>query len=172
MLYKILEMPFAFFSNVRKYDGDAGFICPTVVSSVLMPWRFPGTCIAVGSVWMRALSAEYLRWAYSLDFSKVSRDISSCDLPSEVESSFSSGEEIIQVYVSDHRCLQKISLTVIAVGVIPYVHVPRNAHQYRVNVDGAEQGGEQYAAVHAVDLRRSQSVFQRPYTLGIDYVAR
>ena len=82
------------------------------------------------------------------------------------------GEEIIQVYVSDHRCLQKISLTVIAVGVIPYVHVPRNAHQYRVDVDGAEQGGEQYAAVHAVDLRRSQSVFQRPYALGLDYVAR
>ena len=35
---------------------------------------------------MRALSAEYLRWAYSLDFSKVSSDISFCDLPTMVDS--------------------------------------------------------------------------------------
>ena len=62
------------------------------------------------------------------------------------------GEEIIQVDIAYHGCFQKINIFMFAVSVVAYIHVPGCTYQYRVDVDGSQQGSKQDTAVHTVDL--------------------
>ena len=82
------------------------------------------------------------------------------------------GEEIVQVDIAYHRHLEKVHVLVLAVGVVAHKHVAGYAHQYRLDVDGTQQGSEQDAAVHAINLRRLQRIVESTYPLGKDNVAR
>ena len=48
----------------------------------------------------------------------------------------------------------------------------RDLHEHRGDVDGAQEGGEEDAAVHAVDLRRAEGILEGAHALGVDHVAR
>ena len=48
----------------------------------------------------------------------------------------------------------------------------RCAHQNGCDIDGAEQGGKEHAAVHAVDLRRAQGVIEGADALREYHIAR
>ena len=73
-------------------------------------------------------------------------------------------EEVVEVYITNHRRFEEVHVLMGVVGVISYEHMPRCTYQYRFDIDSPKERSEQYAAVHTVDLRRFQrDVYKRQY---------
>ena len=66
--------------------------------------------------------------------------------------SFAKRAKIIQIDITNHRCLQEVFIRVRIIRIVSYKHVPRCTYQDRININGAKQRRKQHTPIHTINL--------------------
>lgn len=80
-------------------------------------------------------------------------------------------EKVVQIDITDHRCLQECFFFFGYIRVITDEHMAGHPNEDRFDIDSPQQGCKEHATIYAVDLRGLQSIIEGAHTLGENDIA-